>query len=92
MSEEEYIHRCQAGGWDDPALVVYQPGQRPDPHVHRFDAFVLIQSGSMTMALDDGDLVLKPGDWCEVPAGTVHAELGGPRGGRGLLATRRARD
>lgn len=88
MTEDEFVERCRAEGWGVPRAVEYAPDQRPEPHTHDFDAWVLLLDGSVTIATPDGDDVLEPGGLCEVPAGRVHAELGGPDGGRGLVATR----
>lgn len=90
MTADEFTKLCTGEGWGEVRPVTYAPDQRPELHVHDFDAMVLIVEGTMTLAGPDGDTPLGPGELCRVPAGTMHAELGGPDGGRGLLATRPA--
>lgn len=59
----------------------------PD-HTHEFDARVLVTAGVFTMTIAGVRRVLNPGDWCDVPAGLVHAEACGPDG-VSLVAGRR---
>lgn len=90
MTEDEFASRCTDEGWGEPRVVEYAADQRPGLHTHEFDAFVLLLEGSVTIESPDGDAILEPGMTCQVLAGQVHAENGGPSGGSGLLATRPA--
>ena len=43
------------------------------PHVHReHDESFYVLSGSLTVATDDGDVVLRPGDLAHAPRGALH--------------------
>ena len=45
-----------------------------DLHAHDFDARLFVVKGSLTMAFGNDRVAYGPGDSCNVPAGTVHAE------------------
>ena len=50
------------------------PNVHREPHSHDFDARLLVLEGSLSMAFVNDRVTYKPGDFCNVPAGTVHAE------------------
>jgi len=59
-------------------------GQRPnyaaDPHAHDFDARIMVLGGEITLTMNGRPTTYRAGDWCEVPADTMHAENVGPEG------------
>ncbi len=59
-------------------------GQKPnyaaEAHAHDFDARIMVLGGEITLTIDGKPTTFKPGDHCEVPAGTMHAEQAGPDG------------
>jgi len=88
MTHDEFAARLDGDGFSLPRPMTYEPNQKPPMHAHEFDARLLVTGGELTMALDDGAVVLGPGAECEVPAGTLHSEQGGPSGATAVLATR----
>ncbi len=90
MDELGFRQRCSDEGWNEPAPKQYPAHDAPEMHSHDFDAMVRIGSGELRLAYPDGVDVLGPGDWCVVPAGTIHSEQTGADGAEGLLATRPA--
>ena len=90
MTEDEFTAWTQRDGFEPATSVEYRPDSRPDLHDHDFDARVLIVRGELTMAYENESVVLGPGDECEVPAGTMHAENGSSAGAAGLVAKRPA--
>ncbi len=90
MTDDEFVIWVDADGFSATRTIEYEANQQPPMHAHEFDARLLVTSGELTMALDDGDVVLRTGDECEVPAGTSHSEQGGPDGATVILATRSA--
>ncbi|NNF54150.1 MAG: cupin domain-containing protein [Acidimicrobiales bacterium] len=89
IDPDDFHDFCVADGYDAPADKVYQPNDRPGFHTHPFDARVLIIKGMLVMAMTDHEMVLGPGDVCDVPAGTPHSEQTAATGAKGLLAIRR---
>ena len=89
IDPEDFQDFCVADGYDAPSDKMYPPNDRPDLHTHPFDARVLIVEGTLVMAMTDHELVLGPGDVCDVPAGTPHSEQTVSTGAKGLLAVRR---
>lgn len=51
---------------------LYRPGTYFDEHTHRRDKLDAVVSGRFRMTVAGKQVVLEPGDWVEVPAGTVH--------------------
>ncbi len=88
MTHDEFAAWVDADGFSVPRPMTYEPNQKPPMHAHDFDARLLVTSGELTMALDDGAVVLRPGDECDVPKGTLHSEQGGPSGATSVLSTR----
>ena len=57
-------------------------------HAHEFDAQLLILEGEITIVRAGTSQTYRPGDTCEVPAGTEHEERVGHEGVRYLAARR----
>ena len=51
---------------------VYRPGTYFDEHTHRHDKIDAVVSGRFRMTVAGDEVVLEPGDWAAVPAGTTH--------------------
>jgi quercetin dioxygenase-like cupin family protein len=58
------------------------PGDRYGAHDHAYDKVIVIEQGSITFELTApaGSIALDEGDRLELPAGTRHAAVVGPRG------------
>ena len=52
---------------------------------HEFSAIAMVTEGVFTMKYEDGEVAYKAGDWCEVPAGTMHTEQTGAEGAKLLF-------
>lgn len=79
MDRTEFEAMLRRDGFE---LVAREMGANivnPD-HTHDFDARVMVTAGAMTMAMGNERRTYGPGEWCAVPAGTVHAEEAGPSG------------
>ncbi|MDI2099613.1 cupin domain-containing protein [Ruicaihuangia caeni] len=60
---------------DDLAIGTqeFAPGQTMQHHYHRtYREVVVVQSGRITLEIDDQALVLGPGDKCVIAIGSVH--------------------
>ena len=51
-----------------------KPDVHREAHAHEFDARVLVVDGSITLVFGKDRVTYGPGDWCDVPAGTMHEE------------------
>ena len=51
-----------------------KPHVHREPHAHDFDARLFVLTGVLTMAFGNDRVAYGPGESCNVPAGTVHAE------------------
>jgi len=69
---EELKHKLSVEGLESE-LYSDRPGTKYARHKHPFDDFVMIVSGKMKIATDDGEWLLKPGDRINLPANTVHS-------------------
>lgn len=63
---------------DSLALAIgtqeFAPGQVMAPHYHRsYREVVVVQSGRITLEIDNTPLVLGPGDKCVIAIGSVHS-------------------
>jgi quercetin dioxygenase-like cupin family protein len=57
------------------------PGDRYAPHSHPYHKVLYVVSGSITFFVDEREAIeLGPGDRLDLPAGTVHSAVVGPRG------------
>ena len=66
------------------------PGDTYQAHTHSFHKVIYVVAGSITFGLPEKDkqITLKQGDRLELPAGTLHNAVVGPRGVRCLEAHR----
>jgi len=56
------------------------PGYSYGAHSHSYRKVLYCVAGSITFHLRDGDLVLRPGERMELPAGTIHSATVGQLG------------
>ena len=80
MNEMEFRQRAAELGYGEPQVKEYPPNATAQLHAHDFSAFVMVADGEFTLGFEDGDTTHRPGDSCEVAAGTRHAEKSGPAG------------
>jgi hypothetical protein len=84
MAGAEVAARLRAEGLD-PGPWSNGPGDRYGAHEHGYDKVIAVQAGSITFGLPDrpggvAALALGAGDRLELPAGTRHDAVVGPRG------------
>ena len=51
-----------------------EPHRHREAHAHDFDARILVLDGSITLVFGTERVTYRPGDSCNVPAGTMHEE------------------
>jgi quercetin dioxygenase-like cupin family protein len=79
---EEQLHRegfRHTYVWEDG------PGCRYADHTHASETAHIILEGEMTLTMGGRSRTYRPGERCDVPAGSVHAARMGPAGCRYLI-------
>ena len=88
MTEDEFRTELAARSYGEPRNAVFEPHADGEFHSHDFSAMAMVTEGEFRLGLEDDTLVMKAGDWCEVPAGTLHSEQAGPVGATLLVGTK----
>jgi quercetin dioxygenase-like cupin family protein len=88
MDAATFTAQAKADGFTDIAERSLTVATGPEPHTHDFDARLFLTEGAFMLTVDGEKRTYAPGDWCEVPAGTVHAEEVGPHGASFIVAKR----
>lgn len=79
MDRAEFEAALRRDGYELVARDMAPNTVNPD-HTHDFDARIMVTAGAMTMVMGGTRRTYGPGEWCEVPAGTLHAEEAGSSG------------
>jgi quercetin dioxygenase-like cupin family protein len=79
VAASELRVRLQAEGLD-PGAWSNGPGDRYGSHEHPYDKVIVVADGSIVFGSEGVTLALSAGDRLELPAGTPHDALVGPRG------------
>ena len=88
MTETEFRHRAAELGYGDPKVKEYPPNVSGELHTHDFSAYAMVEEGEFILEYEDGEVVHRAGECCEVPAGTRHSEKTGAAGAKVWFATR----
>jgi quercetin dioxygenase-like cupin family protein len=91
MERAAFETRLREQGYDEAVDRQMAAGVVNPNHSHEFDAHLLILDGEITIERDGAPRTFRPGDTCEVPAGTPHAERVGAQGVRYLAGRRTPR-
>jgi mannose-6-phosphate isomerase-like protein (cupin superfamily) len=67
-----------------------EPNVHREAHAHEFDARLFVLEGSVTLVFGTDRRTYRPGDSCNVPAGTMHEEHTEAEGVRFLAGRRPA--
>ena len=89
MDRAAFEAAARADGFDIAERAI-EPNRDVGDHTHAFDARLLILDGEFALTIAGERRVYGPGDWCDVPSGTVHAEHSGPQGARVSVGRRQA--
>ena len=74
MTEDDFRQLLTEQGYDEVRAVGYEPGFANDLHTHDFSALLMVVDGELILGREDGSEIIRAGQTCEVPAGTVHSE------------------
>jgi len=72
VSEAGLREKLEQGGYE-VVRYVYSPGTRFSRHTHAYDKKDGVLSGRFRVWGDGWDVVLGPGEYIDVPAGTPHS-------------------
>jgi quercetin dioxygenase-like cupin family protein len=89
MTETEFEILAADRGHGDLTVKEFAPDVAPPLHPHDWSTLLLVTQGSLTLAFEDREVALVPGDWCAVGPGELHSEQTGAEGAVAILATRR---
>ena len=84
MNETEFTRSCEVDGFKGKRMD-RSAGMSNEMHTHIFSAKLMVLKGEFTVVFKDVEAVCGPGDTCEVPAGTEHAERPGSDGATILI-------
>ena len=85
MNEAQFKLQLQEQGYGEAQSVDFEPNSVLDDHTHDFSAFVLVQSGEITLVTADGPVTYRPGETCMLAADTLHSEHIGATGATLLI-------
>ena len=86
MNEDQFRQQLRERGYGDAKSREYEPNLDKPMHTHDVSAMALVMSGEFSLVLESESTTYGPGEWCELPAGTVHTERTGASGATVLLA------
>lgn len=79
FSEASMRRRLVRQGYD-VTRCTYPPGTQFSNHKHQFEKVEAVVRGRFRMIIEGREVILRPGEWVEVPEGAVHsAEVLGDR-------------
>ena len=85
MNEAQFREQLHENGYSEGQFKDYGPNTDGPMHTHDFSVMLLVVDGEFTLALESGPVTYRPGDWCELAAGTEHTERTGAGGARVIL-------
>jgi quercetin dioxygenase-like cupin family protein len=80
MNENEFRTLLADKGYGDVGVKEWDPNSDGEFHTHEFSALLMVTRGEFRVVLEDEVQTFGPGEWCDVPAGTVHYEQTGADG------------
>ncbi len=86
MNETEFRELAKEKGYGEVVQGDVAPGYDEEMHTHEYSVLSLILAGEFVLTTEDETTVLKAGDWCEIPANTLHKEQTGAETGTYLAA------
>lgn len=72
LSEAALRRRLELDGWR-VSRYVYPPGTHFPDHTHAGDKVDAVLAGAFQMSIGGQTVVLRAGDWIDVPEGMVHS-------------------
>ena len=80
MNEEDFRAQLTSNGYTEAGVTEWAPNGDGEFHTHDFSAMLLVTQGEFRLVLEGETQTFAPGEWCEVPTGTVHYEQSGAEG------------
>ena len=86
MNEQEFRSRAIANGFSDFQQKEYPFDTNPPLHSHEFSVTLIVTRGEFCLQFPNTTSMYSIGDYCDLPANTIHAERAGENGASVLLA------
>lgn len=74
MNESEFRKLAEEKGYGEVEQGDVDPGYDEEMHTHENSVLSLILAGEFVLTTDEETTILKAGDWCEIPAHSLHKE------------------
>lgn len=85
MTEDEFRRQLQDSGFATAVIVEREPDGSLDEHIHPFEAWALILTGSIVIGTCGEERSYSAGESFRLAANEAHTERYGPRGVRYLV-------
>jgi len=85
MNEEQFRQSLGEKGYGEVQFKEYPPNTDGAMHAHDFSVLLLVVGGEFMLAKENGVTTYRPGEICDLAAGTKHVERSGSSGARILL-------
>ena len=85
MNEEQFRQSLSEKNYGEVQFKEYPPNADGTMHTHDFSVLLLVVSGEFMLAQESGVTSYRPGEICELPAGSKHVERSGSGGAKILL-------
>lgn len=85
MDAMQFEQQLREQGYGDPGPLEYPPHTIREMHAHDRSVSVPVPGGELTLVGEGGSTTCEPGDVCQIPAGTLHAEQTGSSGLKAVL-------
>lgn len=85
MNEEQFRQTLRERDYGEVQFKDYPPNADGPMHTHEFSVLLLVVDGEFMLAQDDGVTTYRPGEICDLAAGSKHVERSGSSGARILL-------
>ena len=77
MNETEFRKLAEEKGYGEIQAGEVEPGYDEDMHTHDYSVLSLTTAGEFILTTEDGRTSVKAGEWCEIPAHSLHKEQTG---------------
>lgn len=88
MNEKALLKQLEHEGFSHTFVWQDAPNTSYSDHTHETETAHIILSGEMSLTMDRRTQIYRPGDRCDVAAGTVHSARMGPKGCRYIIGER----
>ena len=86
MTEAEFRAMAREKGYGEIQQGDVGPGFDEEMHTHDYSVLSMTTAGEFILTTENETTVVKAGDWCEIPAGSLHKEQTGSESASYMMA------